>query len=285
MNDLCVIMLTKNRVDLFKRSIYSLFRNAEKFDLCIFDDNSLDTNYAEMTNLDICKKNKNIKWHRQEKAVGINRNMMTAIHAVTTKYENYLILDSDVELLEKTTIDSLKECLSFEKEGQKTYLTCPQCAGFYMMEYIPFELEFFNGHSISIDKVKSGCCLMFSDESFNLFKKDSLKFDISDKNIGIDTIIYKHLRKYGLCLTIEDEIVYHMQGYFGQRKNDISYFTVQSELNIINNELLSFIEISKKIYPEYVKSSELRKMLRVSHNYETFEERVFDYIKDNQSLK
>jgi glycosyltransferase involved in cell wall biosynthesis len=271
--------MTFNRYKYIERSFESLYKRAGiKFDHYVFDDcSSLDT-------IDILKKLKNkykFELYLNDERLDIIKSFHKNIKKIQKKYDYYIKIDSDIELLSDDCFKNLIENFNNKISGMT-----PRIEGVLEHEKKINELEFYNGHVLKFRfPVAYGCFMIFPKkvfESFEIIQNKDL--DNVEEKWGVDTMLYQHSLEYGDFVIVEDVSAYHIDNTYGQRRVDSDYFTERKRWCKIDIDEVWFIKASKLVFPKYIERKTYEKILSISSDYDDFIDNCKKHLKDNNYL-
>lgn len=276
MDNTCIIMMTFNRPKYIERSIESLYKRAgQEFDLYIFDDNS-DKDTFELLNK--LKEKYNFIIFRNKETLGLYNNFCVNIDKIEKKYDYYIKLDSDIEILSDDFLPNMLEIFQYPE-----YVSClvPRAEGIQCSERYGYYINFFGGHAIKKNApIPYGCCFIFRKEVFESFKIPNN----TQEKWGIDTLLYHHSMKCGNILLVEDIGVYHIDNTFGQRRINSKYFLDRNRWDYADIDDIWFIEVSKLIFPKKIDRIAMIAIKQMSNNYEEFKTKCNDFLNKKLSL-
>ena len=279
MKKICVITLTYNRPSYIERSFESLYKRAGcQFDHYVLDDCS---NKQTLQVLNRLQKKYKFRLLRSTEKLGIFKCFYTHLNKIPTDYKYYVKFDSDVEILSDNLFSQLIE--NFEHPLTISGLT-PRVEGQVNSDRYEKTINFFKGHAIKIKApIVYGCCLVFPAGVFNTFPRMTKEqLDDCIEHWGVDSKLYDHALTKGAFLIIEDLSVYHIDNTYGQRRVYPEYFTDRKRWDIIDNEQVSYMNISKVIAPNYLEKEDYVKLRKLSKSYENFVELCLKFVKDRK---
>ncbi|MGE5411290.1 MAG: glycosyltransferase family 2 protein [Clostridiales bacterium] len=190
--DVSFIILSYNKFDILRQSLYSIIANTKKisYEIIVFDNNSTDgeisNELTELNNLVIYKNDENIGW-----SAGINKAISI------TKGDYVCIVDNDVLLIDNVALRLLEFCKS-----HKNIIVAPRILNKDMsiQNTIANFPSYTNRLSVAI----------FLNKIFpksKLFNPDYLNFTISENQaITVDTVM-------GACLFFSKEVIQKVKGF------------------------------------------------------------------------
>lgn len=279
---ICVITLTYNRPDYIERSFESLYKRAGmKIEHYVFDDCSDNETIERLKEL----KNKyGFNLYINETHLGIYKSFYYNLSTIPSTFDYYVKLDSDVEILSDNMFPLLLEVFSLSnKIGGIT----PRVEGILNSDRYDSLINFYNGHAIK-DRasVVYGCCLVLSKKVFTSFLPlERIEFEETTEKWGIDSKLYEHARRLGDFLIVEDLSVYHIDNTYGQRRLNNNYFTGRKRWKIPDVHEVWFMNVSKTIYPEYIRRGEYELILTVSSGFKDFLRTCKKYLKNKNIIK
>jgi len=217
----------------------------------------------------------------------IAKNFCQAIKTIPDNYKYYIKFDSDIELLTEDTIKQASEVFDLKnKRTSKVAGVTPRIEGVFAFERYPNDIEYYNGHAVRCrTSVGFGCCMMFTNEVFKMFKSEAELILSADNDIkwGIDTKLYNTILSFGNFVVIEDLSVYHIDNSFGQRK-DFEYFTQRKRWDKIDYEDVWCLKASKILYPRFFTKDEYNKIMKISEDFNSFIRNCYIYDKDKSRV-
>lgn len=279
MNKICVISMTYNRPEYIERSFKSLYEKAGiGFDHYVFDDCS---SFVTIKLLNKLKTKHGFKLFFNDERLDIYKSFHKNVKKINKKYDYYVKIDSDIELLSDNTFGNLIENFNNKISGMT-----PRIEGVLEHERRINEIEFYNGHALKFRfPVAYGCFMVFPYKVFNTFgiieNKDLQNIE---NKWGVDTMLYQHSLEYGNFVIVEDVSAYHIDNTYGQRRVNSKYFTERKRWSKIDIDEVWFMNASKIVFPKYIERKAYEKLLSVSSDYDSFIENCIKHTKDNNYL-
>lgn len=246
------------------------------FEHYVFDDSSDPKSLKELRKL---QKKYKFKLFTSSRRVNIYQNFHQYLSKIPLNFDYYLKLDSDIEILSDRLLINLLEVFDFKDVVGVT----PRIEGVLNADRYGSVISFYNGHAIKVNSpVLFGCCLMLTKKAFVKYVKNA---NNNDNKWGIDAEIYEHAQKDGIFITVEDVSVYHIDNTYGQRRLDSKYFLKRKRWENIDTNETSFMLVSKKIYPKYIKTVVYKKLMQNTLSFRDFLKKCKFFAKQQNIAK
>lgn len=267
---IAVISMVYNRLEYVRKSFESLREKAGMdFDHYVFDDNSDDITLEYLRT----EKYNFKKLILNDQRMGIAKNFQEALSVIPERYDYYIKIDSDIQLLSDNFFINLLEIAKFPNMG----CLLPRIEGVSSpWKQFHSRVQFFNGHAIRILNAAPW-------GGFMLFDKKIIDFrDTCDDNFGVDSRLSQFINEKELeVVFIEDLSAYHIDNMFGQRRKYPHYFKERARWERLDKRAIDFMIVSRMLGNKFVDREVMYGLYEyVDGDFESFKDIMIEFVEN-----